>query len=200
MQLTEYLNLIVIEYIPPGLLSFFIGYLFSSNTIRISLNVVIGLFCVFLITAGYNTFNAIYDKDMDKINKPHRPIPKGTISEKSAFLHSVLLLGLPLLLGLLINSTFLLVCLVAIALCIIYSYPRLYVKKAFIFGTIAATSLYAILFPLLGWALFPKSPIPIGIIAFLFVFGLGSGILKDFEDIEGDLLVRYAHTTPCSWP
>ena len=69
-----------------------------------------------------------------------------------------------------------------------YSFPGVSIKKHFLFGTVAASFIYGFLFPLAGWALVNSVWIPFPIILLLFIFGLGSATLKDFEDVEGDII------------
>jgi geranylgeranylglycerol-phosphate geranylgeranyltransferase len=48
------------------------------------LGVLYGFATGFMLTAASMTVNDYYDRTIDAINEPHRPIPSGTISEKEA--------------------------------------------------------------------------------------------------------------------
>ena len=85
-----------------------------------------------------------------------------------------------------INPIFLTVIVIGIILSILYSLPVVNLKKRFLIGTTTANSLYTIIMPIAGWAVNLYSSFPIYLIIFLFIFGLGFAILKDFEDIVGD--------------
>jgi geranylgeranylglycerol-phosphate geranylgeranyltransferase len=187
MTIVDYLQLVALEYIPPTVMALIVGYAFSSTEIIFSPKLILAILSACFIVFGYNSFNAVYDKEIDRINKPHRPVPRGAIDTKTATYTAMGFFLLSIMLALLINWTFLLICLVAILFAIAYSHPRLYLKKHFLLGIVLGNSIYAVLFPLAGWALVLATPIPWYIILFLFFFGLGTGILKDFEDLEGDM-------------
>ncbi len=75
---------------------------------------------------------------------------------------------------------------VGILLAVLYSLPKINLKKRLVFGTLTANSLYTIIFPLIGWAATGKPIFPTGLVIYLFFFGIGIATLKDFEDIIGD--------------
>ncbi len=190
MSLSDYIALVVPIYIPPAIMAVLVGYVFSASMPALTIKLIFALISASLITAGYNSFNAIYDKEIDKINKPHRPVPRGSLKEQHVFRLSSILFLLSLIFACLINWRFLLIDLVAIVLAVSYSHPWSYLKRRFIVGTVVGTSIYAILFPLAGWALTQNRSIPIIVITILFFLGLGIGVLKDFEDLRGDIKYR----------
>jgi len=195
MHLSDYLRLVVIEYVPPSLMALIVGYAFSTTVFTITLKLILGLISATFIVFGYNTFNAVYDKEIDSINKPNRPLPKGIIKEKNALCLSLVFFLISITLGYLINIYFFIITLIATILAVIYSHPSLYIKKHFLIGTLIGNVIYAILFPLAGWAIISSVPVPWQIISLLFVFGFGIGMLKDFEDIVGDATYK-VHTAP----
>lgn len=186
MRLLDYAKLFVIEYIPPTIMAFILGftlsYMFNTSVIKL----LFGIISTILIVFGYNTFNGVYDKKIDKINKPERPIPKGVITDKNAIYLSLAFFVISIIISSFLNTIFLICMLITVLFSILYSYPPFYLKKHFLSGTILGTSMYAILFPLAGWSLGVGTSLPWQIILFLFIFGLGIGLLKDFEDIKGD--------------
>ena len=185
--ISDYLRLIVIEHILPPLMAFFVGFVFSSAAISFTPKLFFGVISISLVFCGYNTFNAVYDKELDKINKPYRPLPKETISKKHALYLSFVFFLLSASLSLLINLIFFVILCIAIFLAIIYSHPATHTKKHFLFGTLQANAMYSILFPLAGWSVTLSSTVPWFIILFLFIFGMGMALLKDFEDVRGDI-------------
>ena len=64
---------------------------------------------VFLITGAGNVVNDYYDRKIDAVNRPKRPIPSGRISPKSALNYSLVLFVAGCLLAGLINQICLLV-------------------------------------------------------------------------------------------
>ncbi len=195
MHLSDYLRLVVIEYVPPSLMALIIGFTFSTTVFSITSKLILGLISATFIVFGYNTFNAVYDKEIDSINKPNRPLPKGIIKEKNALYLSLIFFLISIILGYIISTYFFIITLIATMLAIIYSHPLLYIKKHFLIGTLIGNVIYSILFPLAGWAIISSTSIPWQIILILFTFGFGIGMLKDFEDIVGDATYK-VHTAP----
>jgi 4-hydroxybenzoate polyprenyltransferase len=176
-------------------MAFFVGFVFSSAAISFTPKLFFGVISISLVLFGYNTFNAVYDKEIDRINKPYRPLPMEAISKKHALYLSFVFFLLSASLSLLINLTFFMIMCVAIFLAIIYSHPVTHTKKRFLFGTLQANAMYAVLFPLAGWSVMLPSTVPWLIVLFLFVFGMGMALLKDFEDVKGDI-EHHIHTVP----
>jgi geranylgeranylglycerol-phosphate geranylgeranyltransferase len=180
------IKLIVPEYIPMGVLALLVGLFFSTQKIILNINLIYAIIASILLISGYNSFNAVIDKDIDKINKPDRPLPQGKLTTNQAIYLATLFFVLSLLLGYIINYEFFVIMLAGAILSILYSLPAVNLKKRFLIGTITANSIYTIIMPTAGWAVNIYSNVPIYLIIFLFLFGLGSAILKDFEDIVGD--------------
>lgn len=180
------LKITVPEYMPVGLIATLVGMAYTINLTSFNIKMVYALLSVAFIIAGYNTYNAIVDLEIDRINKPDRPLPKALLTIKDAKYITIISFFISLVLSLLINKIAFLIALVTITLSVLYSYRPINLKGRFILGTLAATVLYTITFPLIGWSVSQYSKIPIQIIFYLFVFGLVVAILKDFEDIIGD--------------
>lgn len=140
---------------------------------------------IFLV-GGFNSFNAVADLKIDLINKPKRPVPSKKITYSQALFFSALLYTLALFLSFLINREVFFLTVFSIFLTIAYSFPRIYLKKFFLFGNLSVVFFYTIFCGLLGWALYPSYPIPLTVILFLFFLGVGLSVLKDYEDILGD--------------
>ena len=66
----------------------FVGVILA-NPISLSsllVNILFGFFTGFLLTAGAMIINDYYDRDIDAINEPSRPIPNGLITTSEALL------------------------------------------------------------------------------------------------------------------
>ncbi|MHA1717278.1 MAG: geranylgeranylglycerol-phosphate geranylgeranyltransferase [Promethearchaeota archaeon] len=81
-----------------GSLSVLIGFLnargnvFSSfSSWKTLLLVTIGCIVYFLIAGAGNTINDYFDVEIDRINRPGRPIPRGDVSPKAALIYFLLL-------------------------------------------------------------------------------------------------------------
>lgn len=184
--LTDYFRLTVPGFIPMGLTAALAGYVFSSLVVQFDSTLLFALLSIAFVIAGYNSFNAILDLGIDKINKPHRPLPRGVISPKEAFYAATLFFAVSFVFAYFVNLFFLLIIGLSATLALLYSFPGVYLKRRFIAGTFVANVLYTLCFPLAGWAVKPENPLPWSLLLFLFLFGFGTAVLKDFEDVPGD--------------
>jgi geranylgeranylglycerol-phosphate geranylgeranyltransferase len=148
-------------------------------------------FSAFLISAGGNCINDVFDVEIDRINKPYRPLVRGIISISSATWFSAVLFSLGILLSLFIKPICLLVAVLASLLLVAYSW---FLKKRLLWGnlTVALVSASAFLYGGVITVDFRLSLIPGG---FAFLFHLGREIIKDVEDLKGDSS-RGASTLP----
>lgn len=136
----------------------------------------------FFISAGGNVINDYFDIDIDRVNKPNRPLPQGKITPTSALAWSILLFLAGLTLSLQVKPLSLPIALVACVFLVLYSYI---LKKTVLWGNLTVSAVSALAFVYGGIATkdFRLSLIPAG---FAFLFHLGREILKDIEDIKGD--------------
>ncbi|XP_042513080.1 chlorophyll synthase, chloroplastic [Macadamia integrifolia] len=144
---------------------------------------------------GYTqTLNDWYDRDIDAINEPYRPIPSGAISENEVITQIwVLLLGGLSLGGLLdvwAGHNFPVVFYLALGgslLSYIYSAPPLKLKQNGWIGNFALGSSYISLPWWAGQALFGTLTPDVVVLTLLYsTAGLGIAIINDFKSIEGD--------------
>lgn len=141
---------------------------------------------VFLITGAGNAINDYFDVDIDRINKPERPIPSGRIKLSTALHFSLALFALGTLFAFMINPFCGIIALVN-SLLLIY-YARTLKRTAFL-GNLAVGYLTGSAF-LFGGAVFFKSG---GLESVFVLFLLATlatvarEIVKDIEDIEGDV-------------
>lgn len=147
-----------------------------------------------LISAGGYVINDFFDLEIDKINKPSRPLPQGEIRPKSALIFSLVLFLTGLLLSLLIKETAFILAVTAVVLLVLYSFK---LKRSPLVGNLLVSFVCGLAFVYGGIVGrdFRLSLIPAGL---AFLFHLGREILKDVEDVRGDLSVR-AQTIPITW-
>lgn len=144
-----------------------------------------------LVCATSQAANDWYDREVDAINEPHRPIPSGRIAGTWGFRVAVLWTALSLLAALPLGRTGVLAVAVALAFAWAYSAPPLRFKQNGWVGNAAVGLTYEGLawvtgaIVLLGGAL----PAPrILLIALLYSLGAhGIMTLNDFKSVEGDL-------------
>lgn len=145
----------------------------------------------FFISAGGNSINDVFDVDIDRVNKPYRPLVREDISVRSAVRFSLILFLLGIALSLWIKSVSTLLALVVVTILVIYSAA---LKKRLLWGNLAVALLSASAFVYGGvtGSNFVICLIPAG---FAFLFHLAREVLKDVEDMKGDS-TRGASTLP----
>lgn len=147
-----------------------------------------------LLTGYTQTINDWYDRDIDAINEPYRPIPSGAISEGQviAQIWALLLGGLGLAYALdgWAGHEFPTITSIAIGgsfVSYIYSAPPLKLKQSGWIGNYALGSSYIALPWWCGQAMFGTLNTPVIVLSILYSFaGLGIAIVNDFKSIEGD--------------
>jgi len=149
---------------------------------------------VWSFTGAGNALNDYCDTEIDRINRPERPIPQGLISRKAALIFTIGLFVLGSLLAWPILSTELSV-IVGIALVMLISYS-LYFKVRPLFGNLMVSLILGMAF-LFAATVF--GDISKGIPPFFLAFGfnLVREIVKDIQDMAGDRVVN-ARTIPLS--
>lgn len=180
----NYIRVTVPYYIPIAIMGAFVGITASRGIFNY--NILSAFLSLGLLVAAFNTLNCVIDVNVDKINKPHRPIPSGKISRKNALIYSLILYTISLAVAYQIIMEFFFVIIASAILTIFYSIPKVRFKKRFLLNNLTGGIFYGLLCPLAGWALTPVNPIPIYLIIFVFLLSLSLSVTKDFEDVIGD--------------
>jgi geranylgeranylglycerol-phosphate geranylgeranyltransferase len=140
-----------------------------------------------ILNAASNALNQLTDLKSDKISKPYRPIPKGTVSLKEAMFISMILYFFSILTASLINPVFLAFVLLITFFTITYSLPPRFKDILFI-NQLWVGIPRGLLGILASWSVFGNSfqplPLTIGFIAMFFL--IGGSITKDITDSEAD--------------
>lgn len=182
--LFNYIRVTVPYYIPIAIMGAFLGITASGGIF--SYSILTAFLSLGLLVAAFNTLNCVIDVNVDKINKPYRPIPAGKISRKNALIYSLILYASCLISAYQLTLEFFLIILASAILTISYSIPKVRFKKRFLINNLTGGVFYGLLCPLAGWALTPINPIPIYLIIFVFLLSLSLSVTKDFEDVIGD--------------
>ena len=66
-------------------------------TSSVILTVILGSLCAALLNAANNTLNQIYDLEIDRINKPKRPLPAGELTQRQAWIFTWIMFAIGLL-------------------------------------------------------------------------------------------------------
>ncbi|MEW5857929.1 MAG: chlorophyll synthase ChlG [Cyanobacteriota bacterium] len=161
-------------------------------------NVLKAATCMLLsgpILVGYTqTLNDFYDRDIDAINEPYRPIPSGAISVPQVVTQILVLLfaglGLSYVLDRWAGHDFPTITCIALGgtfLAYIYSAPPLKLKKNGWLGNYALGASYIALPWWTGHALFGELNATIMLLTLFYsLAGLGIAVVNDFKSVEGD--------------
>ncbi|MFW9920150.1 MAG: geranylgeranylglycerol-phosphate geranylgeranyltransferase [Candidatus Thorarchaeota archaeon] len=161
------------------------------DTTQLLLQFLFGYITYFLVAAGGNVVNDIFDIEIDKINRPHRALPSGRMTIKQAWFY-VLFLGILGVVFAWLNGTIGAI-VVIIFLLVGYAYAskvkqlglagNFMVAFSFAFGIIYGSIIYGesignIVIPIPSWLFF--------ITAFMILQARET--IKGAEDVEGDAL------------
>ncbi len=140
---------------------------------------------VFLVTGAGNGINDYYDIEIDRINKPERPIPSGRISKSKALYFSISLFAVGTMIAFFINTICGAIALFNSLLLIFYAAT---LKRTALIGNLSVGYLTGSTF-LFGGAVFYTNG-GIEAVSVLFLLAtlatVAREIVKDIEDIEGD--------------
>jgi len=154
--------------------------------------VLLGILMAAVLNAANNAINQIYDLDIDRVNKPKRPLPSGRLGMRDAWVFTLALFALALVLAFLADPTGRHECFWIVVfttfLCWMYSAPPLWTKRRGVLANITIAIPRGVLLKVAGWSTVKTvvglEPWFIGAIFGLFLLGAAS--TKDFADIEGD--------------
>ena len=139
---------------------------------------------VFLITAGGNSINDYFDADIDRINRPDRPIPSGEVLPGMAWNISFALFSCGILIAVFTNPVCFGIAVFNTLLLVLYA-ARL--KRTFVAGNLAVSYLSASIFLFGGAYLGYEGIIRVLPVVLVTLFAmLSREILKTAEDVEGD--------------
>jgi len=151
-----------------------------------------------LVAAGANAVNDAFDIDIDRINRPDRPLPRGALTQHDARRMWLIVSGAAIGINLFLNSAALFIVVLSIALLYFYS-ARL--KRTVFIGNVLIGSMTGMAF-IYGGVVVGRIEHAVVPAIFAFLVNLARELLKDVEDMEGDrrenavtLPVKYGVTT-----
>ena len=153
---------------------------------------LIGLTMAAVLNAASNALNQIYDLEIDRVNKPARPLPSGRLTLASAWTFTLVTYAIALALAWLVapggrRECFWIV-VAATAITVLYSVPPFRTKRLGIWANVTIAIPRGVLLKVAGWSavktVVAVEPWFIGGIFGLFL--LGASTTKDFADMEGD--------------
>jgi 4-hydroxybenzoate polyprenyltransferase len=153
---------------------------------------LIGLIMAAVLNGASNALNQIYDLDIDRINKPRRPLPEGRLTLRAAWQFTWVMYAIALVLAWLVapggrHECFWIV-LIATIITFLYSVPPARTKRLGIWANVTIAIPRGVLLKVAGWSAVKTvmAPEPWYIGAIFGLFLLGASTTKDFADMEGD--------------
>lgn len=180
LQLTRPLNLFFV-ILAQVLCSF---YILDSP---VSTSLIILFSGTFLITAAGYIINDYFDIKADAINKPRQVYIGRDISRRKALLSVFILNVTALSLSLFLPRTITYAFLVVIFLLWLYSYLF---KRSFLIGNFLVAGMAGFSIWILGYFESNISVLLLAFVFFAFITNLIREIIKDCEDVKGDLLLK----------
>lgn len=175
---------------PPNFLitvaSVFVSSLLAGGRSEHLTSMILAAVSAGLIGGGGMVVNDIFDVEIDRINKPDRPLPSGNVAQGAAALFYGCVSALGLLLNLFLHSSAQLIAAGAFVLIFFYGYR---LKSTPLFGNLAVGVLTGLAFIYGGAAVrnLERAAIPA---LFAFLINVGREIIKDMEDVEGDARMK----------
>jgi geranylgeranylglycerol-phosphate geranylgeranyltransferase len=152
----------------------------------------IGVVMAAVLNAASNAINQIYDLEIDRVNKPTRPLPSGRLSIDEAWTFAALAYATAFALAWFVtpgrgHECFWIVLCAAI-MTVLYSVPPCRTKRLGIWANVTIAVPRGVLLKVAGWSavktIIGFEPWFIGAVFGLFL--LGASTTKDFADMEGD--------------
>ncbi len=145
--------------------------------------VIMAAVTVLLITISTNAWNDYVDIEIDRVNKPERPLPAGLISPRGALFFSVVGTALSLLVAAFINQPAFLIALGSNILLYLYSWK---LKGTILWGNAAVAGIVGLCFIFGGVAAGNIAPVLMLAVTVFFAI-MAREILKTMADYKGDL-------------
>ncbi|MBL7190858.1 geranylgeranylglycerol-phosphate geranylgeranyltransferase [bacterium] len=146
------------------------------------LSVLLGSIAAGMIASAGYIHNDIIDIEVDRVNRPDRPLPGGKVSVTAAVISAVILTAAGLTIGISLGPEEAAVTLSAAFL--LYVYNR-YLKMTVIWGNLSVSLLTALCF-IFGGILVNNAAFAVIPAVFSLFFHFGREVVKDMEDIAGD--------------
>ena len=171
----------IIAFISAGLGGMFASQGNVENLANIRL-LLVSISALVLLSAG-NAINDYCDYDIDRINRPQRPLPSGRIRRTNALIFAIVLTAIGIWLGTLINRN---ATGIAILVFVALASYAFWLKRTPFVGNLVVSGLTGLTFIAGGVAIDSVQGTLIPAI-FAFLFTTAREIVKDLEDMEGDL-------------
>jgi len=148
-----------------------------------STNLLLGFITSFTLTAASMAINDYYDRDIDAINEPQRPIPSGAISPKEALFLALVLSVIGFMAAFGTNVPCLIVAGIAWIVSVTYVTKG---KRTGLFGNLLVSTCVVIPFIYGGFVAGRPELTTMMFVTIAFLSNTGREMAKDIVDVEGD--------------
>ena len=184
-KIKGFLKLIRIELCVFGTIGFFVSGILAGDLVGFQTEYLLGFLIIFLSEAGAFAINDYFDYEIDKNNnRRDRPLVLGLISRRTALVTAIVLFLIVIILSLFLNNIATIIALISVPIFYIYSMglkKKVLIKNLLIAYSYVVTILFG---SLVSDALL--EPIIVYFAIMGFIVGLGSEIMFDIADVEGD--------------
>ncbi len=150
--------------------------------------ILLGALAAATLNMGSNAVNQIFDREIDAVNKPTRPLVTGEVGIKGAAIACIFFYLAAMGLALLVGMRFFYIVLITAFITYSYSGPPLRTKRNAFTANFTMALPRGGLLIIAGWS--AVKPIWFAEVWFIagifFLFILGASTTKDFADMEGD--------------
>lgn len=144
---------------------------------------VLGFLALFFISGSANISNDYFDREVDRINLPSRPLPSGRITVRGLWALFLLFSAAGLLAAALLSPQVLVLVAVFWAVSVLYNFR---LKEFGFFGNIVVATCLGMIFITGGLIAGTISGVVVTFAALAFFFDLGEEIASDAMDLKGD--------------
>ena len=162
--------------------SVFVAALLSSPEKIPILNVLLAALSAGFTASAGNIINDIFDIEIDKINRPERPLPSGVLTINEAYVLYLICFVISGLLVVTISQIVVIIVLLSHLLLFLYSK---YLKRIPLVGNITVAFLTGLVF-IFGGVVVENPSAAIIPALFAFLINLVRELVKDMQDVEGD--------------
>lgn len=153
------------------------------SPLNFTINLILGFVTSFSLTAASMTINDYYDREIDAINEPNRPIPKGDVSPKEALIFAAALTTIGLVAAFKTNMPSLILAVTALIISITYITKG---KRTGLPGNLLVSATVVTPFIYGGLIVGKIETSTLLFVAIAFLSNTGREITKGIVDIEGD--------------
>jgi len=165
-----------------------VGEIIAIRDLPSTTSMLLGFITAFFLTAASMVVNDYYDRNVDEVNAPDRPLPRGTISPNEALLFSIALTIIGLISARVTNRQCLLIAILGFGTSFGYNTKG---KETGLPGNLMVSVCVSLPFIYGGFVVSTLDTISVSTIIFsmmAFLSNTGREITKGIADVEGDRL------------